>query len=112
MTQYDAAATPMWSLFQRDPDLAPFTALSALISTEELNTKNSYGAALSLKMRLDEADEEDDGQLNEILWKSIRGADAQMPSRRLKAQLAISPPGEVSPTATVKFHVPAKEPNR
>jgi YVTN family beta-propeller protein len=112
MTQYDAAATPMWSLFQRDPDLGPFTALSALISTEELNTKNSYGAALSLKMRLDEADEEDDGQLNEILWKSIRGADAQMPSRRLKAQLAISPPGEVSPTATVKFHVPAKVPNR
>ena len=97
MTQYDSAATPMWSLFQGTPDLTPFIALPAQISIEERNTSKSYGAALSLRMPLDAADEADDGQLNEILWKSVRGADAQMPSRRLDARLIISPAAESAP---------------
>lgn len=94
MTQYDAAATPMWPLFQSIPDLAPFTDLPARVSIEERNTPKSYGAALSLKMPLDEADQADDGELNEILWKSVRGSDAPMPSRRIDAQLVVAPPGK------------------
>jgi hypothetical protein len=93
MTQYDSAATPMWPLFQSTPDLTSFTGLPARISIEERNTPKSYGAALSLKMPLDEADQADDGELNEILWKSVLGADATMPSRRTDAQLAVAPPG-------------------
>jgi hypothetical protein len=92
MTQYDAAAMPMWALFQAAPNLASYTAQPAQISIHELNTPQSFGAAASLEMPLDEADEADDGQLNEILWKSVRGADSQVPSRRLDARLAIAPP--------------------
>jgi hypothetical protein len=85
----------MWPLFQSPPDFTPFTALPARISIEERNTPKLYGAALSpLKMRLDEADQADDGELNEILWRSVRGADAPMPSRRIDAQLAVAPPGK------------------
>ena len=97
MTQYDSAAMPMWPLFQSVPDFTPFTGLPAQISIEERNTPHSYGAALSLKMPLDEADQADDGELNEILWKSVRGADSPMPSRRINAQLTVAPPGRDEP---------------
>jgi hypothetical protein len=97
MTQYDSAAMPMWPLFQSVPDFTPFTGLPARISIEERNTPHSYGAALSLKMPLDEADQADDGELNEILWKSVRGADSPMPSRRINAQLTVAPPGRDEP---------------
>lgn len=85
MSQYDAAATPMYNAFQNTPALAPFTHLPARISLTEKNDWTSYGAQASLEMNLDEADLAPELELNEILWKAIRGADSPMPPPRRAA---------------------------
>jgi hypothetical protein len=83
MTQYDGVATPMWRLFQPKPDLTPYHASPARIDLEERNTLQSYGAVESMHMRLDAADQADDGQLNSIIWKSIRGSNSTLPPPRV-----------------------------
>jgi YVTN family beta-propeller protein len=82
MSQYDAAATPMYNAFQNTPVLAPFTHRPARIPLTEVNDWTSYGAQASLEMNLEEADLAPELELNEILWKSIRGADSPMPPPR------------------------------
>jgi len=85
LTQYDAAAPPMWAAFQSKPDLRPFTALPAEIPLDELNTADAYGARRSMQLTLEEADTADDSVYNEILWRAIKGRDAPLPPRNVAA---------------------------
>jgi hypothetical protein len=85
MTQYDAAATPMWASFQAKPELTPYHALPARVKLDEMNTAAAYGAERSLAMDFDEVDHAPMGELNEILWKSIKGGDCPVPPRRVAA---------------------------
>jgi hypothetical protein len=85
MTQYDAAATPMWHSFQAKPDPSPYVAKANRIPLDEKNTAQAYGAKRSLAMALDEADEAPEQELNEIIWRAIRGARSEMPPRRVAA---------------------------
>jgi len=79
MSQYDAAATPMYNAFQTTPVLTPYTLRPARIDTREMNAANAWGAEASAKMYLAEADLAPELELNEILWKSVRGAASPMP---------------------------------
>jgi hypothetical protein len=79
MSQYDAAATPMHSVFTARPDLAPFAARPARVPLDEKNDPKAWGAAASAAMNLDEPDRAPDRELNEIVWKSVRGAASPMP---------------------------------
>ncbi len=79
MSQFDAAAQPMYGSFQAAADLGPFTHLPAGVSLSERNSDRAWGAAESAKMDFREADAADDQRLNEIIWRSIRGADHPMP---------------------------------
>jgi YVTN family beta-propeller protein len=79
MSQYDAAAAPMYQAFQPTPDTAAFTHLPARISLTDKNDVTAPGSQASLRMHMEEADLAPDLELNEIIWKSIRGANAQMP---------------------------------
>jgi YVTN family beta-propeller protein len=79
MSQYDAAATPMYASFGMTPDLTPFNKLAPQVDLNVKNTKNSYGAKTSAKMDWDDVDENPPGLLNEIIWKSVKGADSPMP---------------------------------
>jgi YVTN family beta-propeller protein len=79
MTQYDAAAMPMYNSFRETANLASYTAIPARIDVNERNTSKSWGATASLKMNLDEVDEAPMFALNEIIWKSVKGADSPMP---------------------------------
>jgi hypothetical protein len=85
MSQYDAAATPMYNAFQPTPVLTPHEALPARIPLDEKNDWNSPGAEASLRMNLEEVDRAPEQELNEILWKSVHGRDAQMPPPRRTA---------------------------
>jgi hypothetical protein len=82
MSQYDAAATPMYNAFQPKPDLAPFTHLPARVPLDDRNDWNSPGAAASLRMNLQEADLAPELELNQIIWQSIHGAGSVMPPPR------------------------------
>jgi YVTN family beta-propeller protein len=79
MTQFDAAAQPMYDAFQSAADLTPFTHLPAGVSLAEHNTTQAWGAAESAQMNFREADAADDQTLNEIVWRSVRGANHPMP---------------------------------
>jgi len=79
MTQYDAAAPPMYASFQVAPELGGYTAIPPKIDVQEKNTALSWGAKESLAMDLDEIDRAPMFALNEIIWKSVRGADSPMP---------------------------------
>jgi YVTN family beta-propeller protein len=80
MSQYDAAATPMYASFADKPDETPFNVIQPQVDLMARNTQRSYGAALSKRMDFSELDEAPMGQLNEILWKSMKGASSEMPS--------------------------------
>ncbi len=79
MSQYDAAATPMYNAFERTAVAAPFVHVDARVSLDEMNTAAAPGAAASARMNFTEADLTPELELNEILWKSIHGPDAVMP---------------------------------
>jgi len=79
MSQYDAAATPLYGAFQAKPVLTAFTKREARVPIDEMNAPNAPGAAASTAMNLEEADQAPDLELNEIIWKAVRGADSVMP---------------------------------
>ena len=79
LSQYDAAARPMFASFTDKADLTPFAHEEPRINLDEVNAPTAYGADRSLKMDFDEYDRIDDFELNEILWRSIKGKDAPVP---------------------------------
>ncbi len=79
LSQYDAAARPMFASFTDKADLTPYFPQPNRIDLNELNTSTAYGADRSMKMDFDEYDRIDDFELNEILWRSIKGKDAPVP---------------------------------
>lgn len=79
MSQYDAAATPMYDAFRSKPILESFTRREARVPLDEPNDPAAPGAKASLAMNLEEADRAPDLELNEVIWKSVRGAGSRMP---------------------------------
>jgi YVTN family beta-propeller protein len=79
LTQYDAAARPMFESFTDKADLTPYKGELAKIDLDAKNTKAAYGAERSSKLDFSDYDLADDFELNEILWRSIKGADAPLP---------------------------------
>jgi hypothetical protein len=80
MSQYDAAANPMYASFGENPDLTPFAHVKPLVDVMEKNTIRAYGARRSMKMNFRDVDEAPMAELNEILWKAIKGADSPVPA--------------------------------
>jgi hypothetical protein len=80
MSQYDAAATPAYNAFQTTPVLSPFAHLEPRMSLDEKNDERAWGAEASLRMNLAEADLAPDLELNEILWRSVKGPTSPMPA--------------------------------
>ncbi len=80
MSQYDAAAMPMYASFGTEPDLTPYNLLPAQVDLAARNTEKSVGARLSRRMDFSDLDRAPMHALNEILWKSVKGADSPMPA--------------------------------
>jgi hypothetical protein len=81
MTSFDAAAKPMWNAFDAKADTRPWDAEKPRISLDERNGKLAAGAARSAAMDFSEADRIDDDELNDILWKALRGTEPPAPVR-------------------------------
>jgi hypothetical protein len=80
MSQFDAAAMPMWAAFADAPDLAPYAARPAQVDLGAVSSKLAWGGRESQRMDFSEPDKADDILLNEIVWRSVRGADSPMPA--------------------------------
>jgi hypothetical protein len=79
MSQFDAAARPMYASFQAKPDLRPYKHRPANVDLTDMNPDTGWGAEQTAKLDLSREDAADDLLLNQIVWKSVRGPDAQMP---------------------------------
>ncbi|HJZ98052.1 MAG TPA: hypothetical protein VKE70_16190, partial [Candidatus Solibacter sp.] len=80
MSQYDAAANPMYASFGEKANLTPFSHVNPQVDVTAKNTLRAYGARRSMKMDFKDVDEAPMAELNEILWKSIKGADSPVPA--------------------------------
>jgi hypothetical protein len=80
LSQYDAAATPMYGSFSQTPDLRAYTARPARYDIHEINPPKSVGQARSDAMNFAIQDAAPDLELNEIIWQAIRGVQTAMPA--------------------------------
>jgi len=80
MTQFDATARPMLASFTARPDFRPYLHVPARVSLTETNLATAWGGRDSAKMNFAVEDAADDLQLNEVIWRSVRGADSKMPA--------------------------------
>jgi YVTN family beta-propeller protein len=79
MSQFDAAARPMFNSFSTQPDLTPYVHKPARIDINARNTRRAPMAEVSMRLNLEVEDRADDLLFNEIIWKAVKGADAVMP---------------------------------
>ncbi|MEX6690216.1 bifunctional YncE family protein/alkaline phosphatase family protein [Danxiaibacter flavus] len=80
MTQYDAAATPMWRCFSKTPNNTPFKSLPSNIDLNEVNPKGTKLAAMSRGLNLSEIDSAPDELMNAMIWKSVKGEHVTVPT--------------------------------
>jgi YVTN family beta-propeller protein len=80
MSQYDAAATPMFNSFMNNADLTPFKHHPAKYDLTERNAENAPGAQQSAAWDFSKEDTLPDIEFNEIIWMSVHGAKSRMPA--------------------------------
>jgi sugar lactone lactonase YvrE len=80
LSQFDAAAQPMYACFTSNPNYHPYTCRKATWPLDETNSKNAFGRKRSEEMNFEKEDAIDDFALNEILWKSIMGTESPSPA--------------------------------
>ncbi|HEY2784452.1 MAG TPA: alkaline phosphatase family protein [Fimbriiglobus sp.] len=81
MSQFDAAARPMYASFTAKPDLTPYSHVIPSTDMNAVNGRTAFGAAVSAKLDLDDKeDQADDLVFNEIIWKSVKGANSKVPA--------------------------------
>ena len=73
MSQYDAAATPMFNSFSNTPDLSTFHALPARIDLGEKNIVMNEWQKRSEKFNFTKEDAVPDMEFNLVLWHGIKG---------------------------------------
>jgi len=78
MTQFDAAATPMFNSFQPVADARPYVALPANVDLNETNSMAAWGARE--KFDFAKEDVNDDIKFNEVIWRSVKGGQQAMPA--------------------------------
>ncbi|MGD1894645.1 MAG: bifunctional YncE family protein/alkaline phosphatase family protein [Cyclobacteriaceae bacterium] len=90
MSQYDAAATFLWECFTENLDASPFIALPNQIALDEMNTAENELSRRSERFDLSEEDNIPDNEFSEVIWKTVRGIDSEMPAPRKSAFVRIA----------------------
>lgn len=80
MSQYDAAALPMYASFGVDPVATPFRVIEPLVDVNAKTPQEAYGAQESSTMDFADVDRAPVRDLNEIIWKSAKGKGSVMPA--------------------------------
>lgn len=85
MSQYDAAAMPMWRCFSNKPDLNAFHAKPLQVDINETNTASNAWQRKSEKFNFMQEDRVPDNEFSEVIWKAVKGEHAVMPAPRRAA---------------------------
>jgi hypothetical protein len=82
MSQYDAAATPMWRCFTKKMDITPFKSREVGIDINQKNVAVNRNSKRSSLFNLTRPDDIDDLVFSEIVWQTVRGNNSIMPAPR------------------------------
>ena len=85
MSQYDAAALPLWACFTGKPNFAPYSLRPATTPLDVRNTALNAPARRALRFDLSREDAAPDLAFNENIWQAVRGAQSRMPAPRRSA---------------------------
>lgn len=85
MSQYDAAATPMFKSFTSTADLTPFKSVPPKIDITEKNTRQTASAKLSESFDFSQEDRAPDLLFSQVIWKAVKGEESVMPAPRRSA---------------------------
>ncbi len=94
MSQFDAAATPMWRCFTATPNYTGFTALPANVNLADKNTVNNILAERSAQFDFSKEDRAPDLEFSEVIWKGVKGLHSIMPAPRRAAFIKVSEEGD------------------
>ena len=89
MTQYDAAAEPMWRCFSSSLNLTAFTSVRPKIDITEKNIAINEWQRRSEKFDLSKEDAIPDMEFNMVLWYGIKGDAMPMPAPKRAAFLKV-----------------------
>jgi YVTN family beta-propeller protein len=90
MSQYDAAATPLWRCFTAKPDYTAYNALPAQVDITEKNLVWNELSKRSAQFDLSKEDRIPDLEFSEVIWKGIKGLHSEMPVPRHAAFVKVS----------------------
>lgn len=93
MTQYDAAANPMWNCFADTPNSTGFVSVPANVDLNEKNVAVNKWQQLSEKFNFAREDAAPDLEFSKVLWYGIRGENVPFPAPRRAAFIRL-PPGK------------------
>lgn len=79
MSQYDAAAEPLWRCFNKTANHPPFKALSNLVDLNLKNTDENKFSRLSETFDFSKEDRVPDTSFNEVIWAAIHGINSTCP---------------------------------
>jgi YVTN family beta-propeller protein len=85
MSQYDAAAQPMWRSFSNTTNLSPFTARAAKVNLMDKNTAMNEWQLRSEKFNLTKEDAVPDLEFNTVLWYGLKGDNIPFPGPKRAA---------------------------
>jgi YVTN family beta-propeller protein len=85
MSQYDAAAMPMYECFTGKPDFSPYIAKPAQVDLEQRNIAVNASSKRSEYFNLAKEDAVPDLELNEVIWKYVKGENSVMPAPKRSA---------------------------
>jgi YVTN family beta-propeller protein len=85
MSQYDAAAIPLFECFNDRPDLSPYKAIPAQVNLEQRNVADNQSSKRSQNFNLAKEDAVPDLDLNEVIWKYVKGENAVLPAPKRSA---------------------------
>src|SRR5437763_16358789 len=80
LTQYDAAATPMFNSFQKRAVLTAYNPLPPQVDVTAVNPPNAPGASASARMDFSQYDRAPEDELNRILWRAAKGPGVPYPA--------------------------------
>lgn len=89
MSQYDAAATPLFNCFTSKPDYTSFTAVPSNVNLADKNMVWNELSRQSATFDFSKEDMVPDLEFSEVIWKGVKGLHAVMPAPKRAAFLKI-----------------------
>ena len=80
MSQYDAAAEPLWRCFTNKRDTKGFVSVPSNVNLNDKNTKENAGTDLSATFDFSKEDKVPDLLFSQVIWKAVKGQQSEMPA--------------------------------